>query len=855
MGESNVAGIRMLMRKCFLVVPLTGAILAPAAFAFILSSPPGHASSNPASPPGGPAAAPVPHPALPPEPRLPDLAGPGEWTSFTMADGLPADEVFAVRIDGARVWAGTKNGLAVYEEGRWRAIGTSDGLPHRVILSLDVSRRTGDLWIGTMGGLTRLSGGRLDVFTQVNSGLPNDFVHGVRCDPDEDVVWAATAMGVGRLDLRSGEWSIFNQTNTPMHEPWTYAVGLGDGLVYIGAWGAGVLEYTKATGTWRPFRDPDKEFEIDLFPDDGPVSDVTSSVDYLSGILWQSSYTGLARYEGREWRTYFKEDSGLASNFINFVRARGRSAWLATDNGLSLTDGDRWVTYRRLQDGRGETLFFEGARQIARRVTPTSLAHNYVLGVDADENEIWVGTGAGISRGRRPTAEKTPWAGTATPREAKEGGAGRPPDPAAGFHYAMTPAELAPYRGNPPYKRFFTERSQFRGSGREEPAPAGLKVVRLGFIGPLTNEEKPVLSPASRPGFASSEKAGYGRRMLRAARLAIEEANQRGGYRGLPFELVPRTDLVLWGQTSNELTRFVYEDGVWAVLSSIDSNHSHVLSRSSLKAEVPIVSAGSTDPTLVEHSIPWLVRCIADDRQLSYALLHEVFRARGHERVALLRVNDRDGRVGVGEFVDGARRLGRPIVIEQRFEPNAEDFHEQIERIRETGADALVLWGNAAETGAAVRQARALRLDLPIFGFDRMAQAAFLQAAGEAAEGVVVAATLNPGSLDPAWLGFKQRFRDRWGEDPDTFAAHAYDGMNLILDAVSRAGLNRARLRDELFALNAYHGVSGEIVFDTNMSNVGHTWLAEVVNGRFQYTLAQRWQSPRPAAAQGAGAR
>jgi len=141
----------MLMRKCFLIVPLTGAILAPAAFAFIFSSPPRQASPSPAPRANEPAAATAPH--------LPNLAGPGEWTSFTTADGLPSNEVFAVRIDGERVWAGTSKGLAVYEEGRWRAIGTSDGLPHRVILSLDVSRRTGDLWIGTMGGLARLSGG------------------------------------------------------------------------------------------------------------------------------------------------------------------------------------------------------------------------------------------------------------------------------------------------------------------------------------------------------------------------------------------------------------------------------------------------------------------------------------------------------------------------------------------------------------------------------------------------------------------------------------------------------------------------------------------------------------------------
>lgn len=774
--------------------------------------------------------------------RLFDLAVPFEWESFTARDGLPANEVFAIRIDGDRIWAGTKNGLAVYEKGRWRSYGVQDGLPHKVILSLDVSPRTGDLWIGTMGGLARYSAGRFDTFTQMNSGLPNDFVHAVRCDPDEDTVWAATAMGAGRLDLKTGEWSIFTQANTPMHEPWTYAIGIGDGLVYIGAWGAGVLEYTKATGSWRPFRDPDKEFEIDLLPDDGPVSDVTSSVDYAAGILWQSSYTGLARYEGREWRTWFAEDSGLASNFINFVRARGRHAWLATDQGLSLTDGDDWITWKRLEDGRGEILLYEGDRRVARRVTGTTLAHNYILGVDADEHDVWVATGHGVSHGVRR--------GTAGPLLSAERAANPPSsekaaDPAAGFRYARTPEALAPYHGMDPHKRLFTERSQFRGAGREGPDPQGLSEVRIGFIGPLTDEDRPVASQASRSATSDPLKAVYGRRMLQAATMAVEQANKQGGYRGIPFRIVPRTDLVLWGQTSNELVRFVEEDGVWAVLSSIDSNHNHVLSRSSLKIEVPVVNAGSTDPTLVEHSIPWLVRCIADDRQLSYSLLHEVFRVRGHQKVAVLRLNDRDGRVGIGEFVDGARRLGRPILIEQRFAPGERDFREPIERIRETGADAVVLWGNPEETGAAVKRMRELKLDLPVFGFDRMTQASFLKAAGEAADGVVVAATMNPESRDPEWLRFRQSYKNRWAEEPDTFATHAYDGMNLILSAIRKAGLNRARVRDELFAMKSWPGASGEIVFDTNMSNIGPTWLAVARDGRFTYTPAQPWEEPQ----------
>ena len=76
-----------------------------------------------------------------------------------------------------------------------------------------------------MGGLSRFSAGRFDNFTQLNSGLPNDVVYGVAVEGD--YVWAATAAGASRLNTRTGQWSLFNERNTPMYEIWTYDVSAG----------------------------------------------------------------------------------------------------------------------------------------------------------------------------------------------------------------------------------------------------------------------------------------------------------------------------------------------------------------------------------------------------------------------------------------------------------------------------------------------------------------------------------------------------------------------------------------------------------------------------------------------------
>lgn len=321
----------------------------------------------------------------------------GHWRNFTTKDGLPSDKAYTVRIDGDRVLVGTHEGLAVYENGKWVTYTTKDGLPHNGIVSIDVSEQTGDVWIGTLSGLSRWSGGKFENFTQFNSGMPNDLVYCVICD-DKDV-WVATGGGAGRYDTYTKEWEIFTEKNAPMHEPWTYGVCAGDGKVYIAAWGGGVIEYNKKTKQFRDYTDPDGFMEIDLLPDDGVVHDITTATSYADGILWVSTYFGMSRYDGKNWKGYFLHDSGLASNFINFLRAEGPIVYICSDNGLSSTDGENWVTYKKNDNNSdGKAIITYGSEKKELALSP-SISHNFIIGVDADKDVLWIATSQGVSRG------------------------------------------------------------------------------------------------------------------------------------------------------------------------------------------------------------------------------------------------------------------------------------------------------------------------------------------------------------------------------------------------------------------------------------------------------------------------
>lgn len=390
--------------------------------------------------------------------------------------------------------------------------------------------------------------------------------------------------------------------------------------------------------------------------------------------------------------------------------------------------------------------------------------------------------------------------------------------------YGKTPEELRPFAHfkNEPYKQFFVKPLEFLGPGREKPEP-DVDTVKIGIIAPLE----------------MTHEAYIGRPMLRGAQMAVDEANAGGGYRGKPFALVVRNDTGLWGASANEVVGFSYDDEVWAIIGTVDGANTHIGIRVALKTEVPVINVADTDPTLVETKIPWVFRNVADDRQMAYTLLYYLYKERGYKRVAIFRANNRYGRFGVGEFRAGSVRLGKPAPIEINYEVNYEnfnpDFSIQMERLERVQPEAVVLWADAAAAGNIVKTMRERGLGMPVFASERVVNPVFLEIAGEAADGVIATYPYDPDADIPALKAFNRNYRERFGRDPDTYAAHSYDGTNMVIAAIRRAGLNRYRIRDALAEMKTYSGVTGEIAFDDVYSDRGPIVMVTVRGGEFVF--------------------
>jgi branched-chain amino acid transport system substrate-binding protein len=398
-------------------------------------------------------------------------------------------------------------------------------------------------------------------------------------------------------------------------------------------------------------------------------------------------------------------------------------------------------------------------------------------------------------------------------------------------NYGNIPDDLVAYdRYMKAYKYHFLKPTEFNGPGREIPEPKGLKEVRIGFLGPLEG----------------SLIVDLGKQMLQGAQLALEEANKKGGYKGIPFKLMIHNDAGLWGAAANEIVK-MDDEKVWAWLGSIDDIVSHVAIRATLKLEIPNVNTGDPDPTFTETNIPWVIRTIPDDRQASYVMVNQIIKLDGHKRIAVIRANNRYGRVGTLHFNRTATRMGSPIIIEERFLDGETDFSKQLGRIKKTSPDAIAIWGNVKESVLILQQIRAMGLNQPVYASDRIVNDTFLRLAGPLSEGIFTTCQYNPGSTDPKLKAFQDNYVKRFGMQPDVFAAHAYDGMNVLIEAVKKAGLNRALIRDvltDLKTFQGYDGVTGKILFDKTWNNVRPIYVAHVKNGKFEFAPAPALEKP-----------
>jgi branched-chain amino acid transport system substrate-binding protein len=388
-------------------------------------------------------------------------------------------------------------------------------------------------------------------------------------------------------------------------------------------------------------------------------------------------------------------------------------------------------------------------------------------------------------------------------------------------YYGNVPDELLPYRTIEPYYRYWLTRLPFRGPGKDYADPPNLKSLKIGLLSPPPYGLEAVRGEMGKKGVL----------------LAVEEANAARQPSQLPFEIVEKADSPQWGSAANIAVEFADAE-VLAFVGTIDGDATHVALRVALKIETFMINCSDPDPTLTETQIPWLLRVFPDNRQEGYRLAELIVKERGLKKIVVMRSNSRPGRAGVRPFVDAVRRLGTPVLQEINFRDGDHSLDMQIGVVKQADPDAVVFWGNPADAGLAAAQLRAAGVKAAYFGFDRVVEPDYAKTAGPAAEGTTATYFFDPDKTDAAWKGFSERFQKRFGNKPDAYAGYSYDGTQLLIKAIKKAGPNRYRIHDIMSNIDEYTGVTGHMRFDGRWDNIDPVVITQYKSGKWNFEPA-----------------
>jgi branched-chain amino acid transport system substrate-binding protein len=360
-----------------------------------------------------------------------------------------------------------------------------------------------------------------------------------------------------------------------------------------------------------------------------------------------------------------------------------------------------------------------------------------------------------------------------------------------------------------PYFEARKQQMEYVGPGREEPEPADLREVLIGYFGP---------SDPAHP---------EGGDIWRAVTLAVEEANAEGGYRGLPFRVIPVWSENPWGTGVSKVARLAYYDKVWAIIGGIDGPSTHLAEQVVAKACLTLISPASTDKTVNLAGVPWMFSALPGDH-VAAPVIGEALLARG-EPFVILAATDHDSHVFLVEFRKFLSTKRAGPIFEYVFKSGTRDFSEFAERVARSRAGAVVLLAGSLDSGRLLATLRDKGFAGRVLGGPSMGRRAFLVAAGTASEGVILPLLDDPTT---GFQRFAETFQARCGVFPDFAAAQAYDATRLLITAIRKAGLNRARIRDAVRELSPWQGVAGTIAWDFVGENTRAVRLGTIKRSR-----------------------
>lgn len=323
--------------------------------------------------------------------------------------------------------------------------------------------------------------------------------------------------------------------------------------------------------------------------------------------------------------------------------------------------------------------------------------------------------------------------------------------------------------------------------------------------------------------------------MERAARLAVDEINARGGVRGRSLTLVARDDSADPGRAIRVAQELYADESVVAVVGHLTSGTTLAAAAiyNSGTERLAAISPSASAPDIGVTG-PYTFRVCPSDEVHGAQLALWARQQLGATRAAIFYENEDYGRGVRSTFTVQFEGAGGTVAQAYPYVARSSEFEPlAAHAARVARADIAMIAGTRREGEHLLEALRSENATLPVVASDGMAG---IEAARVIAEGVYVSAAWLPDGDSEATRRFVDAYRRAWGGDvPDHRGAGAYDAVYLLAQAIEAVGPDRQRIQAYLAGVGtrypAFEGVTGRTAFDEHGDVVDKSVVIGVVQG------------------------
>lgn len=314
--------------------------------------------------------------------------------------------------------------------------------------------------------------------------------------------------------------------------------------------------------------------------------------------------------------------------------------------------------------------------------------------------------------------------------------------------------------------------------------------------------------------------------------LAIEIANQKGGIDGRKIELVVRDD-----EQNPEVARQRYKElstsKVAAVIGPMTSGMAMAILPLANESKLLTISPTCTANELGGKD-DYFFRVVTSTRYYATLAAKYQYEVQGVRRVAIIfdQRNKSFSESWVGDFRSTFEQLGGTILSAKGFDSGDEGgLGFMAEQALHTAPDSVVIVANSVDAALLSQHLRKRAPTIKLGAAEWAATERYIELAGKAAEGVVMAQFFDRSSTAPSYVAFQQKYVERFGEEPGFGSITAFDAANVLIESLSRHP--RLSAKEAVLAIRRFAGAQNAIEFDPTGDVVRDTFVTVIRDGRF----------------------